>query len=193
MGVNLSYNQNIPQGPDATLKSQAQLRANFQIINEVFADNHMPLNDNLQGMHRVITFQPQGSDPATGADQVALYNKLDGSSLPELFFRPHNSATPIQMTYPSINTSSMTTQQTFVPGPFVVYTGRVIVTTNGQMVTVSPASTLLFVGVDATNSKGPFNDVPIIIPTDIVGATFKLKFYTLLTLPIDAYYMAIGQ
>src|SRR4029077_18551507 len=124
----LAYNPNIPQVTDNRTQSAGQILANFQTINRVFADNHIALTvtDNVPGRHSVLTMRPQSVDPTTTANNVALYNKIV-SSVPELFFRPNNNQTPIQLTYPSISTGLASTnpdvyntdQYTFLAGPFV--------------------------------------------------------------------------
>lgn len=197
----MSYNVNIPQLTDKILQSQPQLKANYQAINTTFSDNHIsPTNNtNTVGMHSLLTMRPQAVDPATGANQVALYNKLV-SSLPELFFRPHNSATPIQLTYPSINTGLSSTnpdiyktdQYTFMAGPFIVYGGFISGATNGQIKVLSPGTTLLYVGLTTENYTGSPTAIATAIPTNITGNQFTITFQTSIPNTRNVYYFAIG-
>lgn len=192
----MSFNVNIPVVTDPILLSAFQLRANFQAIASAFASNHLRLNDNpdTAGKHRVFTFRPQNSDPATSADQVALYNKLV-SSVPQLFYRPNNSQTPIQLTYDSIKVDSSENQYTFIAGPFIVYGGILRNITVGQVVNLSPGTTLLYVDLQAANVSSSFPKFTVLpgpIPTNITGTQFTIYNQAFTTGHLDAYYFAIG-
>lgn len=197
----MSYNPNIPQITDNTLQSYGQLRGNFNAINSSFAKNHVGLtrDPEFSGMHSVLTMFPT-TDPATSPTQIALYNKLVGG-VPELFFRPSSNQTPIQMTYPSIKTGLQSTnpdvyyndQYSFVAGPFIIYGGFIANPTNGQVVTLTPGTTLLHVdliAVDAVTVVTP----AYAIPTSIAGTSFTIKFSTAFVAPkeMNLYYFAVG-
>jgi hypothetical protein len=191
----MSYNSAIPQSSDARAQSQGQILANFQAINAVWANNHVPLNplDNpVQGMHTVLTMRPESGDPTTTASQTALYNKLV-SSVPELFFRPASNGTPIQMTYPSLSTTGLR-QYSFVAGPFVVYGGFVNNPVSGVPITLTPSSTLLYVGLTPYGATGAPTVHLSLVPTSINTPvnSFTPKFQTGATIPI-MYYLAIGM
>jgi hypothetical protein len=195
----VSYNSNIPQGTDPTLQSQKQLLSNFQTIASLFAANHYPLigNQDYQGMHVVMTMQPQNGDPSTDATQVALYNKLVGG-IPALFFAPNSDQTPIQLTYPFINTTPTNAQQySFVAGPFVIYGGLITNPPNGFQVTLSPTTNILYAGTTTANYKlGSLIQSPTTIPTSINSplSTFTISYDTTGgTTTRDVYYFAIGQ
>lgn len=194
----MSYNSNIPQTTDPILQSFSQLRSNFQEIQHAFSDNHEGLTSNLEfaGMHDLLTMRPQGTamaplDPTTSAIQIALYNKLV-SNIPELFFRPSNNQTPIQLTYPSIKADSSTTQYTFMAGPFVVYGGLITNPTNGQTVTLTPVTTLQFVDLIVTNSTLLPAQIAMAIPTSIAANSFNISFSPHGGRTFDVYYFAIG-
>lgn len=197
----MSYNPNIPQLTDKILQSQPQLKANYQAINTTFSDNHIsPTNStNTVGMHSLLTMRPQGADPVTGANQVALYNKLV-TGIPELFFRPQNNAMPIQMTFPSIGVGTIAPypadQYTFMAGPFIVYGGLITNATNGQVKTLTPGTTLLYVGLTTTNyvvGGGGAGVIAAATPTNIVGTSFTITFQNVsVTSKRDIYYFAIG-
>lgn len=200
------FNPNIPVDTDLMLRSQFQIRANFQSIFAAFAKNHVRLNDAQQGMHNLLLFRTQSGDPTTGADQIALYTKLV-SSVPQVFFRPQNNATPIQMTYQSLRTGLQSTnpdvyfptQYSFMAGPFVIYAGIVNGATNGQTVTLLPATTLLYVGLTAQNQDFKIGNKSYIgnartVPQNIVANAFDITFDTV-SLPVtqNVYYIAIGK
>jgi len=192
----MSYNPNIPQSTSKRAISQRQILANYQAIFNTFAENHAALGTANQGRHNVLILRSQGSDPATGATQTALYNKLV-ASVPNLFFRPNSSQTPIQLTYPSISTSpSATSQYSFVAGPFIVYGGRVNGVTNGQVIgPLSPGANLRYVGI--ATERGPSDldiDLNYAIPTNISGTSFTVRFQgTITPATRNITYLAIGQ
>lgn len=201
----MSYNQTIPVATDYMVISRPQIKANFQAINQIFAKNHVQLNadapGNSQGMHSVLSFRAAANpalDPATTADQIALYTKIISGS-PALFFRPSNNQTPIQLTYPSISTGLQSTnpdvwlprQYSFLAGPFVFYFGIVNVLDN-TVITLTPTTTLLYVGLVMVGGLG--SDKPSAAATNInVGGTkFTVRFSAGGINPFDVYYIAIG-
>lgn len=197
----MSYNPNIPVVTDYMVISQKQISANFQAINQVFGKNHVPLNNSQQGQHGVVTLRQQIDDPTTGVNQVALYAKAV-SSQAMLFFRPESNATPIQLTYPSISTGLQSTnpdvylaqQYSFLAGPFVVYVGRVNVADN-TLVTLTPATTLLYVGL--TVLTVPFQDGGSVnaAATGVAANQFTVRFTPPPAAPFtrNIYYLAIGK
>ncbi len=202
-----AYNPNIPQAGDKRAVSQQQIRTNFQVINSVFSENHESLTSDatIRGMHRVLKLRTQVANPVTSATETAIYQKLV-AGVPNLFYRPNNSQTPIQMTYPSIGTTTVAPyalrQYSFVAGPFVIYGGLITTPTNGQTVTLVPTTTLLYVGLIVTHFKilipGPGNAAPPFdaIPKNIVGSSFDIAFKTQPvpgSISFDVYYLAIGQ
>ncbi len=197
----MSYNPNIPQSTSKRSISQKQIRANYQAIYNAFANNHAALGTANQGRHNVLILRDQGmTDPTTSATETALYNKLV-SSVPNLFFRPSSSQTPIQMTYPSIRTGLQSTnpdvyyptQYSFVAGPFIVYAGLLTGISQSQVVTLAPGTALIYVGLTALGVSNSLISNTI-IPTSISGTSFTIKFENGVILkPPDVYYIAIGQ
>lgn len=106
------------------------------------------------------------------------------------------------MTYPSISTGIQSvgppivyfpTQQTFVAGPFVVHAGIFLSVANGAVKTLSPATTLIYVGLQMRNQANPPNlkANTSVAATNIVGNQFTINFDTTANSP-DIYYLAIG-
>lgn len=192
----MSYNPNIPQSTSKRAISQKQILANYQAIFNTFAENHSALGKETQGQHNVLILRAQSGDPATTATQTALYNKLV-TSVPNLFFRPNNSQTPIQMTYPSISVStSATSQYSFVAGPFIVYGGRVNGVTNGQVIgPLAPGVNLRYVGLSTERGANDLEiDINYAIPTNIAGTSFTVRFQSTLSPAVrNITYLAIGQ
>lgn len=196
-----SFNPNIPTVGDFILQSFSQLRANFQAINAAMGKNHfgMTIDEANAGKHNSITLQNQSAmagNPVTSATQCALFSKqANGAS--NVFFSPNNSQTPIQLTYPSINTGTLTTH-TFIAGPFIVYCGFVNQPTLNQTVNLTPASTLIYIDLQV----GFPNQIDAIIPavatpTDIIGSSFKITYPTAFSLDptfkFGVFYIGIGK
>lgn len=194
----MSYNSSIPQANDPRSLSQKQILSNFSAINTVFSNNHTSLtsSDETIGMHEVLTLRPQAVAPVTGSGQIALYNKLDSNSVPELFFRPQNSATPIQLTYPSVGAQRTPTFRyySFVAGPFVVYGGYVPNPTNGQVITLSPSTTLVYAGLTEAfadpNGSYRFSAATTL---NTPASSFTINFVTGGTAIHSVYFIAIGK
>jgi len=185
-----SFNPLIPTVNDATLQSYFQLRANFQAINSTFAENHSALTRNPDdvGKHTTLTMQPQSGNPTTATDQVGLYSKLV-TGVPELFFAPNNSQTPIQLTYPSIKVDGSNTQYSFIAGPFVVYTGLLLAVADNQLVTLTPSTTLVYVGLTITNRAIILNGAAL--PINIAANSFNIHYNSAILNP-DIFYFVIG-
>jgi len=86
----MAYNPNIPQAGDIISQSQAQILQNFQEINTLIGVNHIDFSDPTnEGKHKFVTMPEQGSDPVTGATELALYAKhsIYGQVTTELFIR----------------------------------------------------------------------------------------------------------
>jgi hypothetical protein len=155
--------------------------------------NHEPINSDNEGMHSVLTLRNQNNvNPATSANEVAIYNNIV-SSIPELIYRPNNSQTPIQLTFPSIDTTTVNRKYTCGAGPFVIYGGLIPAATNGQVVNLSPVTTLQYVGLVMANIKAPNILVSYVAAaTNVAGNSFTISFNAAVTGPRDIYYFAIG-
>jgi hypothetical protein len=197
----MSYNPSIPNIGDFTALSQKQMIANFQAINNTFLIDHVALTavENV-GMHNSLTLRPQTIDPTTAVDQSAIYNKIV-SSFPQLFFRPSSNQTPIQLSNSNLNTvqtgASGDTQSSFLAGAFTIYLGIVRSCPPLQLITVSPSSTLIYVGLTTYLNGGALpTTLNLAAAIDILGNQFKIKYDSLnlsFTTPPTIYYMAIGQ
>ena len=184
------------------LQSQPQIRANFQAINSVFSENHEDLNQEFQGYHNLLDLYKQVSDPVTAADQTAVYTKAVSGN-PCVFYAPNSAQTPIQLTYPSISTGKnnavppvyLDQQYTFMAGPFVVYGGVIKGAAQNQTITLTPSTTLIYVGLFIrdfkTGAQGPLTFANA-CATNLSVNTFKIQFTT--GLPVqDVFYLAIGK
>lgn len=188
----MAFNPNIPLVTDQILISYKQLKNNFQAINNAFVANHIGLTQDatISGMHSTLDCRPQTGDPTTSSTQIALYNKLV-NSIPELFFRPPSDGTPIQMTYPSIKIDGSSNQYSFIAGPFIVYGGTLTGPTNGQVITLTPGTTLLYVDLIAIAPVNPQN-AGYAIPTALNTPANSFTFTAPQTVVSNWYYFAIG-
>jgi len=192
----LSFNPNIPIITDPILQSAAQIKANFQAINQTFSGNHVGLttDQEFSGMHSVLTLRPQASDPTTSSTETALYNKLV-SSIPALFYRPNSNQTPIQLTYPSLQTSTFPIQ-TFCAGPFIIYAGFIPQPTQGQIVNLTPGTSLIFVDLTVAFLNFPtlFAFPAIAAPTNVIATSFNISYPSALLFSPGSgvYFFAIG-
>lgn len=83
----MAFNPNIPQPTDSLSQSQQDILANFQAI--------APLFD--QGIQNFVILPVQGSAPATGASELALYSKAV-SGTPQLFMRQQSNGAEFNFT-----------------------------------------------------------------------------------------------
>lgn len=201
----MSFNAAIPVVTDPMLKSQLQTKTNFQAMNNVFGQNHLPFTADAEfsGMHSVVTFREQTGDPTTSAIQTSLYTKQVGS-LPQLFFRPNSNQTPIQMTNSNVKTGLQSTnppkylaqQYSFIAGPFTVYGGYLSGINAGASFTLSPTSTLIYAGAtldsDAFTVGGSTGVIAFPGAIAIIsGSSITIQFQDGIN-PRNVYYFAIG-
>ncbi len=95
----MPYQPNIPQPATAIRISQNDLLVNFQQILATFQVNHAAFNGATPGRHAAVQFVQQAADPATAANEFALYAKnsiLTGQL--ELFTRRANSGQVVSIT-----------------------------------------------------------------------------------------------
>lgn len=194
----MSFSPNIPTVSDFLAISQKQMLANFQAISSAFFQDHVSLvsNENL-GMHNQLTLVAQSGDPTTSSSQCALYNKLV-SSVPQLFFRPSSNGTPVQLSNSNLNTiqtgAANSAQSTFIAGPFTIYFGFISNCANNFVVTLTPSSTLIYVGL-TTMLAG--KNVPGLASTSAAVAISANQFTvsynsTQFTTNPTIYYLAVG-
>lgn len=193
----MTYSPNKPLGTDFLLQSQPELLQNFAVSLQAWNANHVTFNNDDGGKHTMLTLRRQTVDPATAADEVALYSKngVPAPAQAQLFYIPHNSATPIQMTYPSILNTGLG-QYSYMAGPFIFYFGKIANATNNQIVMLTPASsTLITVLLQISSNKYTTNATnrPFAQPFAIAPTQFTIL---LTDIPVgsinDVYYTAIG-
>jgi len=196
----MSYNPNVPQVGDFTAISQKQLLANFEAISNSMLINHVPLTAvKNQGLHNSLTLRPQSGNPTTLANQSAIYSKLV-STIPQLFFRSNTNQTPIQLSNSNLNTlqtgASPGTQSSFLAGPFTIYMGFIQNCANNQIVTLTPSSTLIYVGLSTVLNSTNINTSAynVAVATTVSTNQFTVKYQNIssFTPAPTIYYMAVG-
>ena len=110
----MTYNPAIPQSTDIPSQSQSQILTNFSQANTIFGIDHVAFNDATaanRGKHDQSTYIEQGADPATLANEIAIYAK-DVSGASRLFQRLESSGTVLPFT-PVIVTSVVLAQNQY--------------------------------------------------------------------------------
>ncbi len=94
-----TYSPNIPQPPDILSDSQDDILQNFQQINTVFAQNHIPFEAAGQGKHKEVTLPELVAPTPTLIDEANIYSQLSAlTGETELFWQRENNGTRIEWT-----------------------------------------------------------------------------------------------
>lgn len=194
----MTYNNAIPNPNDIVLQSQVELLDNFQEIFKAFNVNHIPMNQENEGKHSLITLERQGGAPATAADECALYTLLGTDSQSQLFYRPDSNGVQIQMSYQDVVTTGLK-QRSFMAGPFIFFLGRVDnLNVGSNLISLSPSVTTLLsvqavcTAKDYAPSKFP-NQSFSVSPTLFTVNSFTVVFSPTNPPPkFNIYYIAIG-
>jgi len=95
----MPYQENKPQATDLLSQSQSDIQQNFAALKTLIDVNHDTFAAADEGKHKHVTFPEQTADPATAADEVAVYSKLSAlSGNSELFVRNENNGTVVEFT-----------------------------------------------------------------------------------------------
>jgi len=118
-----------PQSKGSTLVgTRDQIRANFEIIRDDFAINHVAYDETGEGKHKFMQMPESGADfdnndsaPSTAANEGALYTK-EADSVTNLFFRQESDGAEIQLTS-SQGATNANPGTTFLPGGLLMQFG----------------------------------------------------------------------
>ena len=131
----MSYNAAIPQPTDPISQSQNQILTNFSQANIAIGVDHTALDVALnQGKHKKSTYVEQTLDPATAANEMAIYSK-DVAGVTTEFLRKESNGTVIAMSGQDPVRAGGGTS--FLPGDAT----RAIIVKWGDCGTVTPAGT----------------------------------------------------
>lgn len=121
----MTYNPNIPRPDDLISESQGQILDNFGQLNTVFGQDHVKYDNATvgdRGKHNQSTYKQLSGDPATTADEMALYAKDDGSGNTRLFLKQETpTGTVIQLS--GIDPQIADNGYTFLPGGLLMQWG----------------------------------------------------------------------
>ena len=104
----MTFNPNIPQSGDKISQSQSQILTNFSQSNTLFGTDHVTFNDAAtadRGKHNKTTLIEQSVDPATAANEMAIYTKAV-SAVTQLFARGESSGTITQLSNLTVNSTA---------------------------------------------------------------------------------------
>lgn len=136
----MAYTSAIPQSTDDPSQSQPLILGNFQEIATAFNLNHGDFNTGDQGLHKFLQMPEQGSAPATGANEGALYTK-DVSGTTQLFWREESAGTEYQMT--GQQTFAAAQGSVTLPGGLIIKYGSTV-TAAGSFSYTTPFPTAVY-------------------------------------------------
>ena len=119
----MTFNAAIPAATDLISQSQSQIQTNFSQSNTAFGIDHTAFDVvSNQGKHKKSTYVEQAADPATSANEVALYSK-DLAAVSTLFLRKESNGTVVQMS--GQDPTAAAAGSTFLPGGIIMKWGTV--------------------------------------------------------------------
>jgi len=93
-----TYLNNIPQATDQLSVSQGQLLTNFASIKSLVDVNLVDFSSPNAGKHNFSQYVSQAADPALGATEIAVYNRLSGVTGAQELFVLKGVGTPYSIT-----------------------------------------------------------------------------------------------
>lgn len=183
----MTYNPSIPQSGDDPTVSQAQLLANFGVLNTATSVNHIPLTSGANpGLHTMINFPVAlASDPNLAAPISSLYPKLSGSANQLFFQNGNSSANVVQLTGLPI-TSAGTLYGFTTPWGWIVNMGTV---SAGTAVTIT-FQVPLSAGFTVYTAQMTLQSTSVARQAVISNITQTQMTYTAST---NAYFLVIGS
>lgn len=113
----LTVTPNTGQNLNQTLNP---IQTNFGTINAAFLVNHVEYGIAGQGKHKFVTMPEQGADPATAANEMAIYTK-DVAAVTQLFLRNENNGSVVDFTSKDI---TLANSGTTLPSGIILKWGR---------------------------------------------------------------------
>ena len=94
----MPYVPDTPKGGDTRRSTQPIIQQNFQAISDFMDVNHTGFDSTTPGLHSLITFTQQATDPITASGQMALYaKKIDDAQKTGLFARYPSNGKVVQI------------------------------------------------------------------------------------------------
>lgn len=119
----LTVTPNTGQNLNQTLNP---IQTNFGTINAAFLVNHVEYGIAGQGKHKFVTMPEQGADPATAANEMAIYTK-DVAAVTQLFLRNENNGSVINFTSRDL---TLANGGTTLPSGIILKWGRGVTVAN---------------------------------------------------------------
>ena len=92
------YKASVPQAADRFAQSQIDFKQNFAQVGLIYGRNHTNLDaGEFLGDHTVVSYIAQGSAPATGSTEKALYSRSDTGVI-NVYSRSQSNGTVFQVT-----------------------------------------------------------------------------------------------
>ena len=196
----MTYNANIPQASDLISQSQGQLLTNFSQANTAFGVDHTAFDVvTNQGKHKKSTYVEQAADPATAANEMAIYSK-DVSGSTRLFYREESAGTVVQATSAFSQVTSAASGSSFLPGGIIIKwgifsTGTLQATGSQGFVSAFPTACYSLTLTPISKAGGTSNNGTLAPITGTVApGGFDWSFSTGPTSSyLGFYYIAIGN
>lgn len=104
----MAFKNNIPLATDKLSNSQSDLLDNFAAIDTYVNVDHTAFNAADQGHHKYVFFSQYSANPVTAATEAALFTKAGTDGNAQLFYAPHTSAAPVEISYALKGTTGWT-------------------------------------------------------------------------------------
>lgn len=149
--MTLTYNNNVPAGPDDPADDQPQMLVNTQSINSILDVDHFTFVEPNSGFHRQVTF-PQNFTPSVPTSPPVLFTALDPNNLPQLFWYSGGATKTTDQYKNGLSNASFSS--TFAFGGIIIKTGVITLTLSDQArAHATEAETFAALGVSAFPNK----------------------------------------
>lgn len=173
---------------DSFATSQQELRDNFQSLFNVFAVNHVAMNEPNAGNHTFINLLEQANPILTDLNEIAIYTKDVEGQTDQIFFRYQGSGQEFQFTNYQLfklqAKKNFTAFFTFLPGRIIVYFGSFPSITGiaSQIVKLEPQIATNIIGItvcangQTATRKDPQAQTQVHVIDPIKGIYTELQF-----------------
>lgn len=157
MPLTLSYNTNVPNGPDDPADDQPFMLTNTQSINTWTNVDHIGYNVINAGIHKQVTMRNQAA-PGLGDGQGVLYaNLVNGQSWP--FWQNADAGSPFALM--SFAPLLATNGYIILPGSVLIQWGSNSATSSGSFASGSASGTVTFASSNIPFSVACYNVLTI--------------------------------
>lgn len=115
------FTANMPLATQSLNYTQPLVLGNFANYKANMEVNHGGVNDADAGKHKFVQMPAQAADPATAADEVAIYCKDAGGGVYREYLRQANNGTVVQIT--GVDPLNAGNGYTFLPGGLLMQWG----------------------------------------------------------------------